>query len=232
MTNRVVAILHTAEREKEEQVIREYVIPAMERLEGDDRCKFTIFNRYGHHPNVDGGEVLFYLYGDSEELREQEQTYWEELKEHGPIEEWWTDDENVTFELFDESKKLRLRLRALASRMSVLFYEEFDNFGEFKPNAINTFPDDDPGLPAGWWGLCHHLINQQGYINDDEIEIYKRGLRGRLFFCGIAESVEKSKQKVDDVIDFIEQVPENAMEVRKEQGRHRYAYEDKEELSR
>lgn len=229
MTNRVVAILHTDEREKEERVIREYVIPAMERLEGDNRCKFTIFNRYGHHPNVEGGEVLFYIYGDSEELHKQEQAYWAELKEQGLIEEWWTDDEDVTFESFGDSKKLRLRLRALASRMSVLFHDEFE---DFKPDAINTFPDENPELPAGWWGLCHHLINQQGYTNDDEIEIYKRGVRGRLFFEGMAESVEKSERKVEDVIDFIEEVPENVAEVREEQGRHRYAYEDKEKLSK
>lgn len=232
MTNRVVAVLHTDKREKEEQIIREYVLPAMERLEGDERCKFTMFNRYGHHPELEGGEVLFYIYGDVEELREQEVEYWNDLKEKDILEEWWIDDEDIDFESFTESKKLRIRLRALASRMSALFYEEFDDFKESKPDAINTFPDEEPDLPAGWWGLCHHLINQQGYINDEEIEMYKRGIRGRLFFKGMSESIEKTEEKVEEVIEFIEPVPENAEEVREEQGRHRYNYENKEELTK
>ena len=223
MAERTIVVFETDSVEAEERVLREYVLPAMERLEDAETCEFVFFNRYGHDPSVDGGEVDFYVFGDPEALRESERDRWDELVADGPAEEWWTDDAPVDSESFDPEKRLRIRLRAAASRMAAEFFAEFE---DDRPDALDTF-DSEGEFGVGATTLLHHLLNQLGYQADDgeeEIDLCFENVRNRLYALAVSTSVERATDKCEGLAGELAGLPTDLVEFRQAHGEHVHKY--------
>lgn len=227
MAERTVVIFETDSVEAEERVLREYVLPAIERLESADICESVFFNRYGHDPSVGGGEVDFYAFGDAEAIRDSERDRWDELVEDGPAEEWWIDDTPVDSESFDPEKRLQIRLRATASRMAAAFFAEFE---EDRPDALDTF-DTGGEFGVGMTTLLHHLLNQLGYQADDgeeEIDICFENVRNRLYATAASTSVERATDKCETLTSELDGLPDELAEFRDAHGEHVHKYADSE----
>lgn len=227
MAERTVIIFETNSVEAEERVLREYVLPAMERLEDDETCEFVFFNRYGHDPSVDGGEVDFYVFGDPEAIRDSERDHWDELVEDGSAEEWWTDDRAVDSNSFSPEKRLQIRLRATASRMAAEFFEEFE---DERPDALNSF-DTEGEFGVGATTLLHHLLNQLGYQADDgeeEIDLCFENVRNRLYALATSTSVERATSKCEALTGELDGLPDDLAEFREAHGEHVHKYADTE----
>ena len=223
MAERTVVVFETDSVEAEERVLREYVLPAMERLGNAETCEFVFFNRYGHDPSVDGGEVDFYVFGDPEALRESERDHWDELVADGLADEWWLDDAPVDSESFDPEKRLQTRLRATASRMAVEFFAEFE---DDRPDALDTF-DSGGGFGVGATTLLHHLLNQLGYQADDgeeEIDLCFENVRNRLYAMAVSTSVDRATRKCEGLARELEALPDDLAEFRDAHGEHVHKY--------
>lgn len=225
MAERTVVVFETDSVEAEESVLREYVLPAMERLEDAEDCELAFFNRYGHDPSVDGGEVDFYVFGDPEAIRNRERDRWDELVEDGPAEEWWTDDAPVDSESFDPEKRLQIRLRATASRMAAEFFAEFE---DDRPDALDTF-DAEGEFGVGATTLLHHLLNQLGYqaeAGEEEIDLCFENVRNRLYALAASTSVERATSKCEALAGELDELPDDLAEFREAHGEHVHKYAD------
>lgn len=225
MAERTVVIFDTESVEAEERAVREYVVPAMERLGDAEACESVFFNRYGHDPSVDGGEVDLYVFGDPEEIRSRERDRWDELVADGPAEAWWTDDRPVDPDSFDPEKRLRNRLRATAGRMAAEFFAEFE---DDRPDALDTF-DSEGEFGVGAQTLLHHLLNQLGYQADDgaeEIDLCFENVESRLYAMAASTSVERAARKCEELSAELEALPEDLAEFRDAHGEHVHKYAD------
>ena len=92
----------------------------------------------------------------------------------------------------------------LASRMSAHVYEEFED----SPAPVDSFPDEDAGLPVGWWSLLHFLADQQAYSADDEIDAYAEGVRNRLFALVKYHDFERASDRIADLVADLEETRE------------------------
>lgn len=226
MSDRKVVVFETSDVVAEEALIREYVVPAFQRLEDRDDVRWLAFGRYGHDPSVNDGEVTFYVYGDPEAVADDERSRWDELVADGFADEWWTDDTEIRIDELDESERLHTRLWATASRMAVTFFEEFDEV----PAPIAEF-DADEEFGVGWWIGLHHLVNDLGYQADDggeEIDLLFETLRSRLFALALALDPDWSAEKAAELIETLESLPPELRAFREERGEHRHTYADRE----
>lgn len=226
MSDRKVVIFETSDVEAEEELIREYVVPAFRRLEDREEVRWLTFARYGHDPSVEGGEVTFYVYGDPETVAGDERDRWDELVADGFAEEWWTDDTEVRIDDLDEAERLHTRLWATSSRMAVEFFEEFDEV----PDAVAEVERDE-GFGVGWRVGLHHLINGLGYQEGDgeeEIDLLFELVRSRLFALSTALDPDWSVEKIDELVERLESLPPELREFREKHGKHRHSYADRE----
>lgn len=224
MSDRKVVIFETAGIDAEERLVREYIVPAFQRLGGRDDVRWLMFNRYGADPSVTGGEVTFYLFGDVEAVADDERNRWDALVANGFAEEWWTDDTDVRIEEFEEEERLRHRMRATASRMSVEFFEEFDEL----PDAIDEF-DDGENFGIGWWICLHHVVNQLGYQANDgeeEMDMLFEDIRNRFYLLATGVGVERAQSKVDEFVAELGSLKPDLQRYREERGEHEHRYAD------
>lgn len=229
MTDRIVVIFETADVEVEERLIREYVVSALPRLEERDEVKWVVFNRYGHDPSVDGGEVLFSIFGDVQPVVEDEREHWNELVSDGLADDWWTHTPDMQLEDIDERDYLHFRMRATASRMSIAFFKEFDEL----PDAISEFDDvpKETHTGVGWWMCLHHLINQLGYQangGEEEINLVFEVLQNRLFSLSSCFGADRAEAKIADLIETLEARSADVRRFREEHGQHQHAYANRE----
>lgn len=231
MSDREAVVFETADVTAEERLIREYVVPAFRRLEDRDDVKWLTFNRYGHDPSVTGGEVTFYMFGDVETIAAGERERWDALVDNGFADDWWTPDTEVHVDEFDEPERLRYRMRAAASRMTVEFYEEFDEL----PDSIDEF-DGESERNVGWWNCLHHVINQLGYQagdGEEEIDLLFELLRSRLYRLAVAPGVgpEEAEAKADQLSTELASLPAELYQFREEHGVHEHKYADRESFT-
>lgn len=225
MSDRKVIIFETADVDTELALIREYVVPAFDRLGDRDDVRWLTFGRYGHDPSVDGGEVTFYIFGDVEAVADDEQDRWDELVADSFAEEWWTDDTEVRIDELDADTRLHRRMWATASRMAVEFFEEFERF----PDPVAEF-DGDGEFGVGWWLGLHHLINDLGYQANDgeeEIDLLFENIRNRLFVLSVAVGPDRAEDKVNELIERLESLPPELRAYREEHGEHQHTYADR-----
>lgn len=225
MSDRKVVIFETSDIDAEERLIREYVVPAFHRLDGRDGVRWLTFNRYGADPSVDGGEVTFSVFGDVETVAARERGRWDLLVEEGVADDWWTDDAVVRVDELDETEVLRHRMRATASRMSVEFFEEFDEL----PGAVQEFEAEEH-FDIGSWMCIHHLINQLGYQRDDgeeEIDLLFENLRNRLYALADGVSTARAEAKTDELVAELRSLPAQIRRSAGEGGEHEHRYADR-----
>lgn len=238
MTDRVVVVFETEDVEAEARLVREYVVPAFRRLGDRADVRWLSFNRYGHDPSVDGGEVLFVVYGDAEAVAAAERDGWDDVVDAGLAEDWWIDDTEVRLSELDEEERLHQRIRATASRMAIEFFEEF----EAPPDAIDEFSvADESAVPdaraVGWWLGLHYLVNQLGYQANDgeeEVDLFFRLVKNRLLALAVApgHGPEAAEAKMDELLDELESFRPELHRFREEYGEHQHTYANREGLGK
>jgi len=202
---RTTVVFDTDGPAADERFVREYVLPAMDRLPDTDGCRDVGFLRYGHAPDADGGEVRLHLRGDVDAVVERESDRWDELVADGLV-EGWTDagPEDDGDKFGPRGAETIVRLEFLAGHMSKLFLEEFD--GETLA-PVDTCPDEGP-VPVGWWSLLHFLANQRGLSAGAEIDAYREGIRNRLWTVALTEGEDAAEQRIDELVDALDGVRE------------------------
>lgn len=190
----------------DERLIREYVLPAMERLPEHESCQDVGFLRYGHAPETDHGEVRLHLSGDVEAIIERESDRWDDVVEDGLAREWEVvGPEDDSDKFGPKGEELTARLQFLASHMSKHVFEEFGPDEALAP--VDTYPDEGP-LPVGWWSLLHFLADQQALAPDEEIDAYAEGIRNRLWTLGLTHGFDRADERIDDLVETLEGVRE------------------------
>lgn len=232
MSDRKVVIFETADRESEEPLLREYIVPAFDRLDEREDVEWLAFSRYGTDPSIDGGMITFEISGDVTAVTASEHPRWDALVENGFATEWWSDDAEVRVDDFDTQELLRHRLHAVASRMSVVFFKEFDDL----PDPITEFGTDEPyqydEAGVGWWVCLHHIINELGYQSRDgeeELELLFQALRNR-FYPLAAGWDARAEPKIDEFIDELEALPSDLRRFQEEWGEHEFYYANREDF--
>lgn len=188
----------------DERFVREYVLPAMERLPERGDCDDVGFLRYGHSPQTDRGEVRVHLLGDVDALVAEESDRWETLVEEGLVADWnvaGPEDDRDKFG--PEGEELVVRLQFLTSHMSKHVFEEFDADEELAP--VDTVPEEGP-LPVGWWSVLHFLADQQALSPDEEIDAYVEGVRNRLWTLAAWHGADRAHERIDDLTQTLEGV--------------------------
>lgn len=205
MTGKLIVSFKTADAEADEQFIRSYVLPAMDRLPGLDCCENVGFLRYGHDPQTDHGEVRLHLAGDADAVIAHEQDRWDELAADGLARSWDFVEEDDEETFGPTGAELSDTLTFLSSSMSKTAFETFDS-GEF-PAPVDTYPGEGP-IPIGWYVLLHFLADQQAQSADEEIDAYVAGIRNRLFALGEFYSYQRASDCIDDLIQTLEDTRE------------------------
>lgn len=184
--------LVTDGHEADERLIREYVVPSLDRLEALEGCEGVRFTRFGMGP-WEKSEVKLGIYGDYEAVIESERDRWNELVSEGLIESWSRD--GVPFEESPEEVREFLgRGYVLASKMAAEYYDEFDT----QPDLLDNFPDE-PEYDIGFGYVFHVLVNQLGYGPEEEVQAYMSNVRGRLRALTQVQDYETSRELVADL---------------------------------
>lgn len=199
-------VFTVADVDAEEQLIREYIAPKIQQIEGCSGIQWPIFNRYGQDPSVEKGEVAFYIFGDIKSFIDDEQSYWDKLIDNNLILNWEIVATDMDISELNEQEKLRYRLRSVASRMSL---EVFENF-ETTPDSLGGYRDDEHSVG---WNLClHHIINQLGYQSDDgeeEIDLLFQCLVSRLYARAVTPGygTTSTEMKIEELVSKLESLP-------------------------
>jgi len=188
----------------DEQFIREYVLPAMDRLRDRDWCQDVGFLRYGHAPHTDGGEVRVHLRGDGETIVDHESNRWERLVEDGRVRDWEVvGPEDDSDKFGPKGEEIVARVQFLTSRMSKHVFDEFDADEGLAP--VDTYPEEGP-VPVGWWSVLHFPADQQALSPNEEIYAYLEGIRNRLWTLGLWYDYDRADERIDDLIDSLEEI--------------------------
>lgn len=208
--------LVTEGHEADERVIRQYVIPALDRLNEVDGCNGVRYSRFGVDPRWEKSEIKLGIYGDYEAVIEAEKERWDELVDDGLIESWSRDGAPFT-DMPDEVQEFLGQLYIVASRMSAEYYREFDE----RPDMLDELPDAELSRPVGWRMLLHVLVNQVGYTPDEEIDAYMGSIRGRLAALTEFEDYDYVRDTINDLRKELDDAEEKVNEL-EEQGGFEY----------
>lgn len=166
--------LVTSGHEADERLIREYVVPGLDRMQAVDGCEGVRFTRFGRVPDATRSEVKLGIHGDYETVIEQERERWDRLEADGLIESWSRAGEPFP-EQPEAVQSFMARTYVLASNMAAEYFDEFD----VQPDLIEEVPSDDR-RSWGLWTVFHVLANDMGYGAEEEVEAYTLLLRDRL----------------------------------------------------
>jgi len=199
--------------EQDRHLIQEYILDLLERIEEVDWCERAGYAPSGQAP-IEGGQVVLAFVGDEDRIWEVESDRWDELVEEGYA-EGWERDEQFSREVIKEivgkqGVDLHLRQLHLASKMSKLAYEEFDDL----PAPVNEYPEDEAPTPIGWWEVLHDLTVQMGYPLDEELSAYTKGIEHTLKNIAEYESPERAEEQVDELIQKLEEMRQYVVEGR------------------
>lgn len=203
--------LVTDGHEADERLIREYVVPAIDRLNDIHGCDGVRFTRFGTGP-WEKSEVKLGIYGDYDTVIDAERDHWDELVAKGLIESWHRD--GAPFADAPEGVQEFLgQTYRVATQMAVQYYKEFDE----RPELVDEFPDETE-QPIGFTLAIHVLINQLGYDGHEEIQAYTSNIRDRLRAMTQVHDYETSRQIVDDLRAQLDEVEETIDEIERQGG--------------
>jgi hypothetical protein len=183
----------TAGHEADERLIREYVVPAMDRLEAIDGCRGVRFSRFGRDPRYEQSEVILGLYGEIEAVIAAERERWDELVADGLAESWSRSGAPFADRPADVRDFLA-RAYVLGSRMAATYYETFDA----RPDLVEEVTDD-AGRRYGLWSAIHVLTNNVGYGAETEIDAYELLLRDRLVALTELRDHDAARDRIDEL---------------------------------
>lgn len=199
----------------DERLIREYIIPSLDRLEEIDGCKGVRFTRFGVDPRWEKSEVKLGIYGDAEAVIQAESDQWDELESKGLIESWSCDGAPFP-DSPEEVQEFLSKCYSLASKMAAEYYREF---GE-RPEIVDEFPEKTE-RSAGLWIVLHILVNQLGYDADEEIDAAMNLIRSRLTALTEFHDHDYARERVADLRAQLDEAEQRIDEL-EEQGGFEY----------
>lgn len=203
----------TPDIETERAFIDEYVLDAVDRLDSHDSCEKFIFIRAGRDPSLDEGGVIIDIYGDPEEIIDQERERWDAAVEDGPLTEWEQTETDIPDGLADyygeQGATLHEELRYLATQMALPALDTFES----APAPVDAVPEAE-GEGVGWYRLLHLVCNHQGYSIDEEAEAMLKNLETSINTEAQIAGVDAAQERVDEYIDRLETLREDIEEHR------------------
>lgn len=196
MTEQMKVRFEVADIDTEERLIREYVAPAFERLCEREDVRWPSFTRFGHDPSIEAGRVVLFVFGDVEAVVEDENARWDELVDDGLVIEWQIEENDPGAGTFNEQQQLRFRMRSAASRMSLDFFDAFEEL----PEGVSKTEGGE--LSFGWDFCLHHLINQLGYQTtggEKEIDLLFQPLTDQIHALAMSRDVETADEKIEEL---------------------------------
>lgn len=201
----------------DERLIREYVVPALPRLEAVDGCTGVRFSRFGMDPRYDRSEVKLGIHGAPEAVVESERNRWDDLVEAGLVESWSRDGQ--PFANHPEAVQEFLgRAYVLGSAMASEYYERFDERPEFVEEVT-----DDAGRRYGLWSAFHVLANDIGYDAEEEVDAYELLLRDRLVALTELRDHDFVRDRIDDLRAELDELEATVDELEEQGGFEYYA---------
>ena len=199
----------TSGHEADERLLREYLVPEMDRLESIEGCTGVRFARFGQVPQYDASEVRLGIYGDYEAVIDVERERWDELVEEGLIESW----EQIGAPFADQSEAVQATLRdayLLGSRMATEYVESFED----RPGLVAE-TTDEAGRRYGLWTALHVFANNAGYSASAEVDAYELLLRDRLVALTelrghefVRERIEELRGELDELEATVDELDE------------------------
>ena len=197
----------TQDTAAEEELCREYVVPALDRLESIDGCTGVRFTRFGRDPRYERGEVKLAVYGDSEAVIAAERDRWDALADEGLIESWSRDGEPFAGANPETQAFLADAYRA-ASRMAAVGYRTFDQ----RP-AMTGAVDVDGDRAFGMATAIHVLANAMGYSGEEELDGYEWLLRDRLVHGTQVYGYDAMRDRIEDLRTELDAIEERIDEI-------------------
>lgn len=205
----------TTGHESDERLIREYVVPAMDRLETIDGCTGVRFSRFGQDTRYEKSEVVLGIYGEYEAVVDAERERWDELVEEGFVESW--SRKGTPFANKPEDIRETLgEAYVLGSQMAAEYYETFDE----RPGLVAE-TTDDAGRRYGLWSAFHVLANNIGYDPAEEVDAYEILLRDRLVALTELRGHDFVRDRIDELRSELDELEETVDEL-EEQGGFEY----------
>jgi hypothetical protein len=205
----------TTGHEADERLIREYIVPSMDRLEAIDGCKGVRFSRFGQDTRYERSEVILGIYGEYEAVVEAERERWDELVEEGSVESWSRKGSPFANQPEDVQEILG-EAYVLGSHMAVEYYEAFDE----RPGLVAEATDDG-GRRYGLWSTFHVLANNIGYDPVEEVDAYEILLRDRLIALTELRGHDFVRDRIDELRAELDGLEETVDEL-DEQGGFEY----------
>lgn len=208
----------TSSREDAEHFVTEYVLDAIERIEGFDSCEAAMF-AYGADPET--GErslVTIAFLGDHDQVLDEEQSNWQQYEQNGLLTDWETlvtmEPAELEATLGEKAAHLWPELGSLSAEMARDAYECFESL-DSKPAAVDTFPDEKLGAgPLGWWVILHNLTVQLNYTLDEELDAYIYGIEHTLRNFAEYEGEEAVDERINSIRDELDRMEDEVKEGR------------------
>jgi hypothetical protein len=203
--------------------LREYMVPAWDRLEATPAFKSGWFWRAGafaHHDHaeltreehdlehLDPGTVHLIINGDATAVVETEREHWRAVAADGPLDDWATTSFRPDY--VNAQEKLRGKygpaggdrvyaLRQLAAETTVALLAEFEEPLPVAGEATEANP-----VPIGYWAMIQYIMKPLGYDWYQEIDACSRAIRNRLVSLAAFTSEAEARELLGDVIDDLE----------------------------
>jgi|GEM_PF-2540208 len=195
------------ESEKDaEEFIREYVLDAIDRTEDIEGCE-GIGLAVNEPPNPDGGSAGMSIWGDFNQVIEQERKHWKSYQERGVISGWEShsvEQEQLATKIGEQGVSLGSRLSPLVGRIAKLVYEEFGPEEPF-PEPVDTYPEDTGLYPVGWGYVLHNVtFAGLGYTAEDELDMYLFTIEESLRIFAERNDEDAVDDKIDELVESIE----------------------------
>ncbi|KTG11218.1 hypothetical protein AUR64_04630 [Haloprofundus marisrubri] len=190
----------------EVRLLREYVFPAMDRL--DDSAELSADHRirafrYGADPDLPGGEIRMAIEGEFETVVDHERDRWNDLRESSFVDSWCveaqeTDAKSIAADRFaGDRPDVAAHAPFLATSAAKEWYETFDG-------PVPAVADDDAAVSAGWWMFVHLFANIQGADWDDEIDALLVGIENRLRSLEAYQGPDSARERLDDIRERVD----------------------------
>jgi hypothetical protein len=202
----------TSGHDADERLLREYVVPELNRLESIEGCTGVRFTRFGQDPRYDASEVRLGIYGDYEAVIDAERDRWDDFVDSGVIESW----ARIGAPFADQSEPVQETLRdayLLGSRMAATCFESFED----RPGLVAE-TTDEAGRRYGLWSALHVFTNNAGYSATEEVDAYELLLRDRLVALTELEGYEFVRERIDELRGELDELEATVDELEQQGG--------------